>query len=280
MDNVGLKAATAVAVQPATDETKKADETAAKAPDVGKMATLLAGVFALAAVIEAALGVVFGWPVFLDWINRRNSKMPIALLVSGVVAWGFDLRLIHKLAAAFGAGSGQNLPLWFDALLSALILAGGAAGVRNLMVSLGLATPAAELDRPPRPPSNKAWLSVRDGREQTERSSALMIWLRAKDAAGQAVTPPRLIGRMEAQNRARTRLNVLFLTDRSRFPMVAGYAVGVGMVYDIYVEDNNATPTANPIWSGVAFGEGAIIDLVYDSGMRTPEPTAPLAPAQ
>ena len=249
-------------VKAADEAIAKQDEAdAAKAPDVGRMATLLAGVFALAAIIEAALAVIFTWPVFLDRINRRNSKMPIALLVCWVVAWGFDLRLIHKLAAAFGAGSGDHLPLWFDGLLSALILAGGAAGVRGLMVALGLASPAAEVDRPPLPPRDKAWLSVRDGREQSEKSSDLSIWLGTENA--EKVVIPRLVGVIPRHGIVRAGWARLFLTDRSRFPQVAGYAVAVGVAYMIYAVDSDSPPLTTAPWRKVTFGEGAIIDLVY-----------------
>ena len=258
------------AADPADDATAKADaakteaerrkaEEEAKKPDVERMATLLTGIFALAAVLEAALAVIFAWPLFLDRINRRNAKMPISLVFSFFVAWGFDLQLVTKLAKAFGANAG-GLPNWFDALISALILAGGAAGVRNLMVTLGLAKPFAELERLPRPPNNKAWLSIRDSR--SEKVEPLTIWLGGTDAAGIAFRP-RIIGSIAAGNKARQGLARMFLPDRSRFPVVAGYAVDVGPAYDIYVQQGSQTPAGNPVWAGYAFGEAAIVDLVY-----------------
>ena len=243
-------------------DAKREAEAATKTPDIGRIASLLAGVFALAAVIEAALAVIFAWPVFLDRINRRNAKMPISLVVSGIVAWGFDLQLVHKLAAAFGAGSGQNLPGEFDALLSALILAGGAAGVRNLMVSLGLATPTAELEKPAKPPSNRAWLSVRD--ERSSKDTPLTIWLETSDSSGKKIAP-FIVGAIAAGNHARSGLARIFLTDRSRFPVIAGYAVDVGKAYDIHVVQGSTAPAAasTPRWKDYAFGEGAIVDLLY-----------------
>lgn len=228
-------------------------------PDIGRIATLLAAVFALAAVLEAALAVIFAWPAFLDRINRRNAKMPISLLLGFVVAKSFDLDLVEKLGAAFGAGN-ASLNDWFDSLISALLLAGGGAGVRNLMVSLGLAMPTAELEKPPKPPSNRAWLSVRDGR--TVKDSPLTIWLRATDSTG-AKGKPFIIGSIIANNRMRMGLARMFLIDRSRFPVVAGYAVDIGNTYDIFVEQDPDAPAGDPRWRDYAFGEGAIIDLVY-----------------
>ena len=228
-------------------------QAAAKTPDIGRIAALLAGVFALAAVIESALAVIFAWPVFLDRINRRNAKMPISLLVSGVVAWGFDLELVHKLAAAFGAGSGQNLPDWFDALLSALILAGGAAGVRNLMVSLGLATPTAEIEKPHRPPSNKGWLSVRDAR--ADRGTPLEIWLTPEGEVS------RVIGVIAARTRQAPGFLRWMVTDAARFPRVAGYAVDVGKRYTISVREGDGQ--SQVIGIDYAFGEAAIVDLTF-----------------
>lgn len=228
-------------------------QAAAKTPDIGRIASLLAGVFALAAVIESALAVIFAWPVFLDRINRRNAKMPISLLASGVVAWGFDLQLVHKLAAAFGAGSGQNLPDWFDALLSALILAGGAAGVRNLMVSLGLATPTAEIEKPHRPPSNKGWLSVRDAR--ADRGTPLEIWLTPEGEVS------RVIGVIAARTRQAPGFLRWMVTDAARFPRVAGYAVDVGKRYTISVREGDGQ--SQVIGIDYAFGEAAIVDLTF-----------------
>lgn len=234
-------------------DAKRDTAAAAKTPDVGRIAALLAGVFALAAVIEAALAVIFAWPVFLDRINRRNAKMPISLLVSGVVAWGFDLELVHKLAAAFGAGSGQNLPDWFDALLSALILAGGAAGVRNLMVSLGLATPTAEIEKPHRPPSNKGWLSLRDAR--ADRGTPLEIWLTPEGEVS------RVIGVIAARTRQAPGFLRWMVTDAARFPRVAGYAVDVGKRYTISVREGDGQ--SQVIGIDYAFGEAAIVDLTF-----------------
>ena len=247
-----------------TDASRDPDQTAdgpatRRQPDIGAIATLLASVFALAAVLEAALAVIFAWPVFLDRINRRNAKMPISLLLGFVVAKSFDLDLVEKLGAAFGAGN-ANLNDWFDASISALLLAGGGAGVRNLMVSLGLAMPTAELERPPKPPGNRAWLSVRDAR--TARDLPLTIWLSAADSAG-VQGKPFIIGTIGAKNRMRMGLARMFLIDRSRFPVVAGYAVDVGNTYDIYVEQGTAAPEGDPQWRDYAFGEGAIVDLSY-----------------
>ena len=234
-------------------DAKREAEAATKTPDIGRIALLLAGVFALAAVIEAALAVIFAWPVFLDTINRRNAKMPISLVVSGIVAWGFDLQLVHKLAAAFGAGSGQNLPGEFDALLSALILAGGAAGVRNLMVSLGLATPTAELEKPRRPPSNKGWLSVRDDR--VDRGTPLEIWLRPDGGVSQ------ILGVIAARTGQAPGFLRWALTDAARFPKVAGYPVDVGIKYTISVRDGHGK--TQDVWTDYAFGEAAVVDLTF-----------------
>lgn len=252
---VATSAATAddAASEAAQADAQQEAEAVAKTPDIGRIASLLAGVIALAAVIESALAVIFAWPVFLDRINRRNAKMPISLLVSGVVAWGFDLELVHKLAAAFGAGSGQNLPDWFDALLSALILAGGAAGVRNLMVSLGLATPTAEIEKPHRPPSNKGWLSVRDAR--ADRGTPLEIWLTPEGEVS------RVIGVIAARTRQAPGFLRWMVTDAARFPRVAGYAVDVGKRYTISVREGDGQ--SQVIGIDYAFGEAAIVDLTF-----------------
>ena len=254
------------------DKAKQDELNVAKTPDVGKMATLLAGVFALAAIIEAALAVIFTWPIFLDRINRRNSKMPIALLVCWVVAWGFELELVHKLAAAFGAGSGKNLPDGLDPFLSGLILAGGAASVRNLMVSLGLATPTAEIEKPPRPPSNKAWLSVTDGRDHWDRHKPLTIWL---GQAATATNPAKFViaGVIPADTKPPSKFRHAFLTDKSRFPVVAGHPLPSGQTFDIYVQPGATIPVpGSATWTGFTFGEGAIIDLVYRSPPSQPTP--------
>lgn len=239
---------------------KAAEEAKRKPPDVGAIATLLAAIFALAAVLEAALAVIFAWPVFLDRINRRNAKMPISLLLGFVVAISFELNLVNKLGVAFGAGAG-GLPLWFDSLISALLLAGGAAGVRNLMVSLGLAMPTAELEKSPLPQSDKAWLSLRDAR--SVKSEPLTIWLRAT-APEAAKREPFIIGSIAGGTKTPKGLARIFLPDKSRFPVVAGYAVDVGTTYDIYVQQEKGAPAeGSATWKGYSFGERAIVDLTF-----------------
>ena len=243
---------------------KKEKEDAEEVPKVGKMASLLAGVFALAAVIEAALAVVFSWPLFLDRINRRNSKMPISLALGIVTAFSLKLNLIDKLGTNFGNNPG--IDDWLDAVISGLILAGGAAGVRNLMVSLGLATPTAEIEKPPRPPSNKAWLSITDGRDRWKRRTPLTIWL-GQAAIGTAPATLLIAGVIPADTKPPSKFRKAFLTDKSRFPVVAGHPLPSGQSYDIYVLEGATVPLAGSAatWADFTFGEGAIVDLVFRS---------------
>ncbi|WP_139810149.1 hypothetical protein [Sphingomonas azotifigens] len=224
------------------------------------IAEVLFALFALAILLETALATLFTWPVFLDTINRRNARMPIALLLGVLVAWGLDFHIVSRLSTTLGTASADRFPVALDIVVSGLILAGGSAGVRNMMASLGLVTPAQRLDPPPTPPENKAWISVTADRQNPE--APLAVLLIETDANG--TRGPLYAGTIRANARPPSALLKLFLTNRARFPRVAGYSVDTGKKYTIQLRDEN-TKTVQTVWNDCEFASGAIVDFEYKS---------------
>jgi len=222
-----------------------------------ELAAVLFAMFALAILLETALATLFTWPVFLARINRRNARMPIALLFGVGIAWGLSFHLVSRLGTTLGSGAGQ-LPIWIDVLISGLILAGGSAGVRNIMASLGLVTPAQRLDPTPAPPENKAWISVSADRQNADAPLAVLLTI--TDASG--TNGPKYAGSIRAQARPPRPFFKLFLTNAARYPQVAGYPVDVANKYTIQLRDEN-TRTVLMTWEDCQFASGAIVDFEF-----------------
>lgn len=225
---------------------------------VGQLAELLFAVFALAVVLETALASIFNWPVFLARFNRRNLKMPLAFVLGTLIASGLKIDLVARTATAMGSGP-SDLPPWLGYTISGLIFAGGSAGVRNMMVSLGILQPTPPAERAPAPEAGKAWISVTARRKDPK--TALTILLSWTDAKGIAVGP-QIIGSIRAGKNPLRGLVQLFLTDEARFPLVAGYPVEPGRKYTITVRNaDDLTVLKN--WADREFASGAIVDFVY-----------------
>jgi hypothetical protein len=223
-----------------------------------ELAAVLFALFALAILLETALATLFTWPVFLDRINRRNARMPIAMLLGVLVAWGLGFHIVSRLSATLGSSSVTPFPIWLDNLVSGLILAGGSAGVRNMMASLGLVTPARRLDPVPAPAENKAWISV--SADRRDANAPLAVLLTVTDANG--TQGPQYAGTIRAHARPPQPFFKLFLTNRARFPQVAGYSVDVGKKYTIELRDE-VTKAELKKWENCEFASGAIVDFEY-----------------
>jgi hypothetical protein len=222
------------------------------------LASVLFAALVLAILLETALATLFTWPVFLAKINRRNARMPIALLVGIVIAWGMNFDLVSRVSATLSKDP-MHLPSWLGILITGLILAGGSAGIRNVMASLGLVTPPQRLDPPPAPPENKAWISVSADRRNPE--TPLGVLFTVTDAAG-ATTGPEYAGIIAANARPPRGVFKLFVTNRARYPQVAGHAVDVGKKYKIQLRDENSLAILKT-WPDCAFASGAIVDFEY-----------------
>jgi hypothetical protein len=211
--------------------------------------------FVLAILLESALAILFNWRPFVETFNSRAVKPVISLLLSLIVVYKFGIDLVTTLAKLIN----PSVPAMDDTgkILTAMMIAGGSAGVNNLMVGLGFRQQRTPETVTPKPPANKGWISVSIIRtDQIKGPVTVAIGTVTGDkvpvvaALSHSTTPGRRF----------------FFRDRGRFPGSGGYAVAKDTVVKVTATAEKAdgsTPNMVKSWGPEPIADGAIIDLTF-----------------
>jgi hypothetical protein len=220
--------------------------------------------FVIAVLLENAFTTIFNWRVFLTYFSVRGVKTLVMVGIALIVVNVFNVDILANLIAVYKTPAGQAVSP--DAVLqeygfvskfvTALILAGGSAGVYNIMHALGYRNDQREEQVAPRPPQNAAWVSVKVKRVNAVGDIQVKI---QKVAAG-ATPPAPIAGTIGSR---RPTLIELLLNNPNRFPQNGGYTLEPETVYHILVsgkhKDTNAELKA--LDQDYAFTKGAIVDF-------------------
>jgi len=220
----------------------------------------LTQLFVIALLMESAFATIFNWRVFLAYFSRTGVKTLVMIVASLVVVNVFEADILASLLSAYKAVPVPSGPV--SRLVTALILAGGSAGVYNLMKTLGLRSDTREEEVRARPARDKAWLAVRIQR----RKAAGPVFVKIKNLgplntyAG-ASPPMPIVGTVAFSRRS---LADLMLRRTDRFPENGGYELQPDVAYELTVEGIDSAgaalgwPTAPMVF---ALAPGAIVDL-------------------
>lgn len=225
--------------------------------------------FVVALLLESAFSTIFNWRVFLTYFSARGVKTIIMIVVSFIVVYVFNFDVIASLIAAFKlpeqlpGGTTKDAELAklvaqeskpVSKFITSLILAGGSAGIYNLMVALGFRSPReAEVD--PKPPAGQAWVAVRVKRVNAVGPVNVVV-------AEQAQMPTDLLQIAGSIRFTRPSLKELLLRNVDRFPQNGGYVVAPNKAYIIKVEGRDERGTGISALGGTyAFAERAIVDF-------------------
>lgn len=238
----------------ATDE-KKDGENAEKDGVYAESLAALTKLFVLAVLLESALSVIFNWRAFLTYFSLSGVKTIIMIAVSYFFVARFNIDIVADLMHAYQPKGGP-VHGWPTELITALILAGGSAGVYNIMRGLGYRSGSREEEVNPRPPKDKAWIAVWAKRKNAV--GEIFVTVReVKPAAGKAPAP--IAGVIGAR---RPNLWELLWRNWNRFPQNGGYTLMPNVTYEITVEakdsaGNRITRLGDPY----VLAAGAIVDF-------------------
>lgn len=255
-DSASLRAATAhtstgSAPKPADDPTPQYSAEAYAA-----MSRTLLMLFTLAVILESALAIIFGWRPFLEFFNARTVKPLVAFLVALGFVSIFHLDLVSALIRDVIKGSTvKSNALGY--ILTALVLAGGSAAVKNLLVTLGFRKRTAPEEEVPKPPADKAWLAVRLKRSKAR--GPVHVFLGSPAANGGALP---LVGVIHGES---TPGASFLLSDPGRFPGYGGHAVvaNSSIAVELVGRDANGERVATPTWGPYTVAGAALIDLDF-----------------
>ncbi|ANL87883.1 hypothetical protein [Rhizobium phaseoli] len=204
--------------------------------------------FVTAVILESAFSVIFNWRIFLSYFSSSGVKTIVMVVVSLVVVYVFNLDIVASLVAAYKLPAGTGTPVDTSAfaadveqisgptssLITALVLAGGSAGVNNLLSALGFRS-NRESKTEPAPPSDEAWVAVKVSRVNAKGLVHVSVW--QSDLPTGDVRPPAIAGSVSF---SRPSIGELLLRRVDRFPQNGGYVVKPNEVYRILVEGTDA----------------------------------------
>jgi hypothetical protein len=221
-------------------------------------------VFVLAVLLESALALIFNWRPFIIYFDGRGVRTVISLALSWTVTWFLRLDLVEELyKAAHGPDQVYDLQ-GVGIFITALVVAGGSAGVNNIFRALGFREVVRASDVVPRPPKERAWIAVR-----LKRASAVgpvEVLVRKDDGV------PEVVGIIDGKRPPPPVLHWA-LRDPTRFPTAGGLALPGGVAYMVTIRGRNqngdpvpsvpadGSPPAGSVWGPAVIANGAIIDI-------------------
>ena len=214
--------------------------------------------FVLAVLLESALALIFNWRPFVENFVPRAVRPVIAFVVAYIFVDYFNLDIASALVNATTKGTFPPGPT--GKILTAMVIAGGSAGVNSMLIALGfreVRTPAAVA--PKLPPPNKAYLSVRVARGTAVGD--LYVYLGPPAVAGAPPTNPSLVGIIKG--RSARNLFSWFLSDRGRLPSYGGHTIDdLDREYVVKVAGVDANGSPVSIEKGpFKFAGGAFVDI-------------------
>ncbi len=228
--------------------------------NLAAMGKALFAAFIMAVVLESALALIFNWRPFVRTFDGRGVKSVIALAASLAFVRYTDLDLLSIFEKAMdGSTEPQRVDeAWFGSVLTAMVVAGGSAGVNRLLVALGFRSVLRAEEVVPKPPKDRAWISARLERSSPNESGTVRVML--KEGSGDF----RLIGQISGSARPPGFLRWA-LQDRTRFPTLAGYSLVGDRTYELELRsDEKSAVTTVARWGPVMVASGAIVDLQFN----------------
>lgn len=231
-----------------------------------KLLPELAGLLAVATVMETALTTLFNWRLYREFFNGRAVKTVVMVLFGGIIVSVFSYDVIARIIVLAG---GKEAVTPVSGILSALVLAGGSAAVFELFTRLGLRSPVKPEAERPLPPQDRAWVSVRIAPISLVGPAEIFIEKIAEPTPEEKATAP--LSGVLGEKSIGERIRSVFMTDPLRFPPSGGYSVEAGPVYRVTAraarivqrdQTREKAVQTDTVFVG-RFAGRAIIDLVH-----------------
>jgi hypothetical protein len=211
----------------------------------------LFALFVLATILESGLAVIFNWRPFVQLFDARGMKTIVSVAFALFFVTLFDFDILTRLVDLYSdAKQTSSVPCRF---ITALVLAGGSAGVNNLLVALGFRSVKTAEQTTPKPAATEAWVAIRLIRDKAVGPVFVLI-------GTQGVTPA-VAGTISGSSRDSSILRY-FVRDYGRFPASGGHSVAPLQSYLIRLEGTDKSGTRlTTTWGPYALAPGAIVDI-------------------
>ena len=207
--------------------------------------------FILAVVVESGLALMFRWSPFLNLFDGRRLDPLVSFAFSLLLVWSFHLDVTTALMNTY---SNTTYPWgWEGLILTAMIIAGGSAGVNRMLQTLGFRPAGGPPIPPPLPPQNEAWIAVKLIRAKAVGPVTVQIGSDANLAVAGT------IGYGSVHDGEWWRY---FFRDRGRFPQSGGHVVVPGPCrIQLDGVDANGKELPPAVWGVHIVADRAVIDV-------------------
>lgn len=213
---------------------------------------VLLQLFVLAVILESALAVFFQWRPYIRRFDGKTLNPLLAFVAALILVRSFNIDQVGKLIDDYnGAIAPDAANTWSTVILTALVVAGGSAGVNRMLRALGYRSQMTEDDHP-RPSRNEAWIAVID---ESRRAVAETYDILIKGANDWTVVGIISNGLPHAGPLQ------WVLRDTRRFPTSGGFSVPIDTPIEIAIQDRLANGDPFTIWGPHSLGAGAVIDV-------------------
>jgi len=210
----------------------------------------LFALFIIAVITESGLALLFNWRPYLRRFDGKAANPLVALLFSLLLVWLFDLDIATSLMNTYsGTKLAANPP---GMVLTAMIIAGGSAGVNKVFQAFGFRSPASQ-EAAPKPPLNQAWLSVTLRREKADGNVDVLIGPAGHQQAAGSISGTG----------SRLRWLSWLLLNKSRYPGSGGHVMAPGTPVEVTLVgvDSSKQPIRSATWGPYELATGAIVDV-------------------
>ncbi|MEM8837569.1 MAG: hypothetical protein AAGE89_05715 [Pseudomonadota bacterium] len=129
----------------------------------------------IAIFLEAALSVLFNWRFFQERYEGRGYKTPIAVFVSFIIVYSFNIDVLKAVLNEFGLSDSRERSSWLTQAVTAFILAGGSSLIFQLFEIFGLRAPGRRADEM-RELTNRASVKVKVNRGSVPSDAQILIY--------------------------------------------------------------------------------------------------------
>ena len=240
-------------VPPAVDPAPVQGQGAGEPSVVGESGEALVKLFVLAVLLESALALIFNWRPFVVVFDGRGVKSILSFLAAWLVVGSLRPESISELMEGYGSTlteTGRDVAT----ILEAMIVAGGSAGVNNMLRTLGFRSRDRVDQIAPTPPKDEAWVSVALVRRQA---------VGPVDVELEADNVKQVAGTIRGRVRKKGLLSY-FVRDYARFPPSGGYTLTPGKAYTIRLKGRNSAGeviTSTSAWGPHALAKRAVVDI-------------------
>ena len=205
--------------------------------NIPELGTELVALAVIILVTESALATLFQWRLYRMLFNGRAVKTVVMIVTGLLIVVGFNYDFFARIVTIIKVSpTPEAWSMWISLPLSALIIAGGSAGVNTLFQRLGIRNPVQPEEQRPLLNSTQAWISVRVRAAKGEGGAQGVkivgpVQISVAEIPDDPTTP--VLAGTVVQQSFWDRFKAAFTADAMRFPNYGGRTVSTDKTYRI-----------------------------------------------